>query len=187
MFGATLGLVRSDVERQLAWARHEAKRHTRRVAATIAFAALGAVAAIGAAIVGLMALYTWAEFKYGAMPAFGIVGGLCAVVALFFFTLAFMRDDRPVRTRPAVRAADPQTLGLAVKQDVNAETAALMSSLRGSAIGPALSAGEDALKRSEQVVRFAQDVGGSLGGSRKSVLVGIGIAAVIGLVVGRRI
>ncbi len=191
MFRAVLGLLRHDVERQLDWAKRETQRQTRAVAMMAAFSVAGAIFAIGTVIIGLMALYTWAEMRWDPLTAFGVVGATTAVISALLFSIAFMRGRATPAQRPAVRSADPVALKAAVSQDLSETSTAVVDSLRRTSLGPAIVAGEDALRRGEelfkkgdQIVRVASTH--MRGGSRSSLLATLGVAAVIGLIVGRR-
>jgi hypothetical protein len=185
MFPTLFALIRSDIRRQVAWLRTEAKRQSQSVALTAGFAVGGALALIGTIIIGLMALYTWAEMEYGPLIAFAIVGATTGAVAIILFCLAFLRPQAKAAAQPAVRSADPAMLKNAVTQDLSHDSAVLLETLKRSSIGPAVTAGENALKTGEQAVRFATNH--LRGGSRPSLLATLGVAAVVGLVLGRRI
>jgi len=185
MFQMVFALVRRDIRRQVEWARAETKRQVQEATLTAGFAVGGALAALATVVIGLMALYTWAAVRYGPLVGFALVGAATALVAVVLFWLAFMRSGRKPAERPEMLSTDPATLKAAVKQDLAHESTALLESLKQSSFGPAVTAGENALKTSEQAVRFATDHIRS--GSRPSLLATLAIAAVLGLVLGRRV
>ena len=55
MFAPLLGAVRADMDRQVGWAREELRRQVRYTALIGAIGGMGALAAIGVLIVGLIA------------------------------------------------------------------------------------------------------------------------------------
>ena len=59
MFAPLLGAVRADMDRQMGWAREELRRQARYTALIGAIGGMVALAAIGALIVGLIALHSW--------------------------------------------------------------------------------------------------------------------------------
>lgn len=185
MFQTILALVKSDIGRQVAWAGAEAKRQAQVAILTAAFAVGGALAAVGTVIIALMALYTWADMRYGPLVAFAIVGGTTALVAIALFCIAFMRGAPRPTERPAILLTDPAALKTAVKQDLSHESAALLETLKQSSFGPAVTAGENALNTGEQAVRFATNH--MRYGSRPSLLATLEVAAALGLVLGRRV
>jgi hypothetical protein len=180
-----LALVQTDIRRQADWARAEAKRQTQSAMLTAALAIGGALAALGTIIIGLMALYTWAEIHYGPLVGFAIVGGTTAVIAIALFYLAFMRNGPEPRARPELLLANPTTLKEAIKQDVSHESAVLLETLKQSSLGPAVEAGETALKTGDKYVRAATDH--MRYGSRPSLVATLAVAAALGLVLGRRV
>ena len=59
MFAVLKDAVRSDIDRQIGWARGEVRRQTLHTALVGSLAGVAALAALGAIIVGLVALYFW--------------------------------------------------------------------------------------------------------------------------------
>ena len=66
MFAPLLGAVRADMDRQVGWAREELRRQVRYTALIGAIGGMGALAAIGVLIVGLIALHSWLAPQVGA-------------------------------------------------------------------------------------------------------------------------
>ena len=185
MFSTVLGLVRNDIERQLEWAQSEAKRQASSAALTAGFAAAGGIALLGTAIVGLMALYTWALPLYGPLIALAIVAGVTAVIAVACLCFAFMRGNVLAPPRPAIRSTDPSALKAAVGQDISDQSQALLASIKGTALGSVMVAGEDALNKGEDVLQMTQDF--ARDSSRPTVFGALALAALVGMVVGRRV
>jgi mevalonate pyrophosphate decarboxylase len=59
MFAALLDGIRADIDRQIDWAKVEVRRQTRYTALIGLLASAAALAAVGAIVVGLIALYFW--------------------------------------------------------------------------------------------------------------------------------
>jgi hypothetical protein len=133
-------------------------RLARDTAITVVLAMLGALAALLALALGILALYLWLELEVGTFAALGIVGGASALLAVILFAIAFRRAPRkpPARRQDALpAAADPR----------QASAAAIAQ------------AADDAVNGAADVVR---------GGSRQQVAGTIAAAALLGWVIGRR-
>ena len=82
-------------------------RHEVREVSIAAGILLGAIlCAIGAFVVGLLALHLWIAVTYGRFHALAAVGGVLLVCALIFLTIAMAYARRPYKA-PAVTAAIP--------------------------------------------------------------------------------
>jgi Putative Actinobacterial Holin-X, holin superfamily III len=182
MFNNLAGLIRGDVERQIGWAKRELETQARFTALTAALAAVAALAALGAAVVGLIALYTWLELKYDTFIALGIVGGGLALLAAVLLTVALARRRPTLKVPPPLQSAHPAALIGAVKEDTIGDTAAtaqrLLSSLKSGSYGDAVAAGEEGWRTAEDNLRH---------GSRQAVYATLAIAAVLGILAGRRL
>ena len=201
MFANVLGLIRGDVSRQIGWAKREAGRQTRFTVLTAALAMAGGVAALGAAIVALIALHAWLATRYGPWIAFATVGGALALTALVLFALAFLRHRPIPSVRPELQSAHPAALIGALKQDTIGEAAAtaerLVAGLKGGNYGAAAHAAErlvagvksgsyrEAVAAGEQAYRVAED--NLRRGSRPAVFATLAMAVAAGLLVGRRL
>ena len=163
MLGKLVDLVRADVDRQVAWVKTEIGRQGRYAALTAGLVAAAALSALGAFVVGCIALYAWLEMRYGPFVALAALGGGFALLALILFVLAFARHRPKVRHPPALQAARPATL---------------VNTLKQSGCGDAIAAGE-------QVSRLVDD--NLRHGSRQSLFGTLALAAVVGLIVGRRL
>ncbi len=134
------------------------RRMAREVAVTLALIVLGAFAAILAFAFGFAALYLWLDESLGTFAALGILGGASALLAILLFAVAFRRAPR----KPRAYAEDPLR--------------AAGGSVPASAAGFARTA-------DEAVKGIAEIVGN---GSRQQIIGTIAVAALIGLVLGRR-
>jgi hypothetical protein len=68
------------------------------------------IAALGAVVVGLTALYSWLAAQTGPFIAYGMIGGGLLLIALILFALAFIRRRPHVASRPPLQIARPATL-----------------------------------------------------------------------------
>jgi hypothetical protein len=163
MFGKLVGLVRADIDRQIAWVKAEVGRQGRYAAVTAALVVVAVLSALGAIVVGCTALYWWLESRYGPAVAFAVLGGGFALIAFMLFVLAFARHRPTVRPAPTLQSVRP---------------AILVNSLKQAGYGDAVAAGE-------QVSRLAND--NLRHGSRQTLFGTLALAAVVGLIVGRRL
>ena len=161
MFAPLMGAVRADLDRQIGWAKEEVRRQARHVVLVAVLLGVAALAALGAAVVGLIALYIWLAPQHGPFIALAIIGGGFLVLALFLLLLAVIRRrPRPV-ARPPLQVAQP---------------AAVVGILGESSSGRGMSGGEQGL-------RFAAE---KLHESSRSTLLGtLALVAVLGLIAGR--
>jgi hypothetical protein len=136
----------------------DVKRLARETAITVVLAMLGTFAAMLALTFGLVALYLWLEFKLGAIAALCIVGGTSALLAGVLFAFAFLRASRKPRAR-----AEGALGAAADKMQVSADAMAL--------------AADEAVNGAANIVR---------NGSRQQIAGTIAMAALVGLVLGRR-
>ena len=88
MFAARRGAVHADIDRQIGWAKDQLKRQTRYTALMGILAGEAALAALGAVIVGLIALHSWLAMPTGPFVAYGLMGGGLLLLALILFALA---------------------------------------------------------------------------------------------------
>ena len=163
MFGRLAALVRADVDRQIAWLRTELGRQSRYVVLTLVLAAAAALCALGAIVVGCVALYAWLAMRFGPNVAFAVLGGGFALLAFMLCVLAFARHRPKVRHPPTPQSVRPATLVNSVKQAGYA----------------------DAIRAGEQVYKVAN--ANLRHGSRQSLFGTLALAAVVGLIVGRRL
>jgi hypothetical protein len=163
MFGRVLGLVRADVNRQVDWVRGEIRRQAGHAALTAGFAVMAALAMAGAIVVGLIALYTWIAMQHGPLVGLGVVGGSLGLLALILFALAFARQRPAPVPSPRLQSTQLSALSATLKQD---------------SYGDAIAAGEQALGIATNTLRH---------GSRQQLFGALAVAAVVGLILGRRL
>jgi hypothetical protein len=163
MFAPLFDAVRADIERQTGWAKEEIRRQTRHAALVIVLLGAAALAALGAIVVGIVALYTWLTPQYGPLIALGMIGGGLLVLALVMLLLALVRRRPRPTARPPLQMAQPAVaLGL-LRQDAHVK---------------AMAEGEQAIKFATENLRE---------GSRSTLLGTLALVAILGLVLGRNL
>ena len=119
MFAPLVDAVRSDIDRQVGWARGEVRRQTRHTALIGALAAVAALAALGAIIAGLIALYFWLSIELDPFAALGMIGGGLLILALILLAFIFMWKRPRLASRPQLLLAQPAALIGTFKQGVD--------------------------------------------------------------------
>jgi hypothetical protein len=162
MFAPLLDGIRADIDRQIGWAKAEVRRQTSYRALIAVVASMAALAALGAIVVGLIALYLWLAMQASPFAALGMIGSGLLLVALILLMLAFVwRRPSKVASRPPLQTRP---------------TAALLGVLGQASYDNA--GREQALKLATGTVRH---------GSRSALLGTLVLAAVLGLIAGRRL
>src|SRR5262249_8320093 len=103
MFAALRSAVHADIDRQVGWAQDQLKRKTRYTALMGILAGVAALAALGAVIVGLIALHSWLAMQTGPFIAHGLIGGGLLLLALILFAPAFIRRRPQLAARPPLQ------------------------------------------------------------------------------------
>jgi MFS family permease len=163
MFAALLGAVRADIDRQINWAKVQVKRQTRYTVLMGILAGVAALAALGAVIVGLIALHSWRAMQAGPFIAHGLIGGGLLLLALILFALAVIWQRPRLAARPALQIARP---------------AALLGTLGQGRYDRLVAGGEQTLKLATGTLRD---------GSGSALLGTLALAVAVGLLVGRRL
>jgi hypothetical protein len=163
MIASLIGTVRADIDRQLGWAKQEVRRQTRHGALIGALVGTAALATQGAVVVGLIALYTWLATKHGPFVAYGVIGGGLLLTALVLFAFAFLSRRPRLASRPPLQIARPVTL---------------LATPGGGSYAKAAAGGEWALRLAADTLRD---------GSRSTLLGMLALAAVAGLIAGRKL
>ena len=161
MFAAQRRAVRADIDQQIGWAKDQLKRQTRYTALTGILAGVAALAVLGAAVVGLIALHSWLAMQRGPFVAHGLIGGGLLLLALILFALALIRRRPRLAARPPLQIARP---------------AALLGGLRQGSRDKVVAGGEQTLKLATGALRD---------GPRSTLLGTLVVAVAVGLVVGR--
>jgi len=161
MFAPLVNAVRADIDRQIGWAKDEVRRQSRYTALTGILAGVAILAALGAIVVGLIALHVWLAPRAGPLAALAVIGGGLLLLALVLFALAFARRRPPLAARPRLEIAQP---------------AALLGALRPGRLDGVM--GEQTLNKATDTLRH---------GSRSALFGTLVLVAVIGLIAGRRL
>jgi hypothetical protein len=163
MFAALRSAVRADIDRQIGWAKDQVKRQTRYTALMGILAGVAALAALGAVIVSIIALYSWLAMQTGPFVAHGLIAGGLLLLALILFALALIRRRPRLASRPPLQIARP---------------AALLGALRQGSYDKVVTSGEQTLKLATGTLRD---------GSGSARLGTLALAVAVGLLVGRRL
>jgi hypothetical protein len=110
MFAELRSAVYADIDRQIVWAKDQLKRQTRHTALTGILAGVAALAALGAVIIGLIALHSWLAMRTGPFVAHGLISGGLLLLALILFALALIRGRPRLAARPPLQIARPAAL-----------------------------------------------------------------------------
>ena len=161
MFAPLVNAVRADIDRQIGWAKDEVRRQSRYTALAGILAGVAILAALGAIVVGLIALHVWLAPRAGPLAALAVIGGGLLLLALVLFALAFARRRPPLAARPRLEIAQP---------------AALLGALRPGRLDGVM--GEQTLNKATDTLRH---------GSRSALFGTLVLVAVIGLIAGRRL
>jgi hypothetical protein len=163
MFAPLLGVIRADIDRQAGWAREEARRQIRYAALVGAIAGMGALSALGAFTVGLIALHSWLAPQVGSLAALGIIGAGLLLLMLILFLVAFSLRRPGLKTRPSLQAVRPATL-FATAADFNTDQT--------------IAAGNDSLRLASDTLRE---------GTRSELLGALALIAIAGVIAGRKL
>lgn len=163
MFAPLLGAVRADIDRQVGWAQGEVRRQIRFAALSGALAGIAALAALGAVVVGLIALHAWLATRVGALASLGMIGGgLLALALILLVAVLLLRRPQPA-ARPALQMARP---------------AALFGVLAPAPASRAIAGGEESLRLVTNALQ---------GGSRSQLIGALALIVVVGMIAGRRL
>jgi hypothetical protein len=162
MFALLRNAVRSDLDRQLKWAKVEAKRQIGYVGLTAILTGIASLAGLGALIVGLIALDIWLAARTSPFAALVAIGGGLLLLALMLFAVV------SIRRRP--RFASPPPLQLA-------KPAALLGVSAKGINGQVPVGGGLAMNLATTALR---------NGSRSTLLGALAIVVTMGIIVGRR-
>jgi hypothetical protein len=163
MFAPLLGAIRADIDRQVDWAKDEVRRQTRYATLTGALAGMAALAALGAIVTGLIALYLWLSMQANPFIALTVIGGGLLLLAVLLFALAYIRRRPRLAVRPQLQIAQPATL---------------LGTLRPASYDKIVAGGEPTLRLATETLRH---------GSRSALLATLVLVAVAGLIAGRRL
>jgi len=163
MFASLFGAVQADIDRQVNWAKGEARRRVRYTVRVAIFAGVGVLAVIGAAIVGLIALHTWLAAQWTPLIAHGMIGGGLLLLALILFLAAAAGRPPRLGARPPLQLARP--------------AATLGALATGAGAGKVSRSAQEGAKLASETVKQ---------GSRSSLLGTLALAAVAGFIISRK-
>src|SRR5215467_15641749 len=163
MFVALRSAVRADSDRQIGWSKEQVKRETSYTVLMGILAGVAALGALGAVIVGLIALHSWLAMQTGPFVAYGLIGGGLLLLALILLSLALIRRRPRLAARPPLQIARP---------------AALLGGLRQGSYDKVAAGGEQTLKLATGTLRD---------GPLSTLLGTLALAVAVGLLVGRRL
>jgi hypothetical protein len=160
MLAALLGAIRTDLDRQMGWARQEARRQARYAAVIGAITVLAALAGLGVLIVGLIALHCWLTPQVGTLASLGMIGAGLLSLMLVLLLVAFLLRRPGLKARPALLVGQP--------------AAVFRSNFESDR---AIADGEDSLLLA---------TGTSRESARSQLLVTLALIAIAGMIAGRR-
>ena len=163
MFASLLGAVRADLDRQIGWAKDGMRQQTRHITLIGALAGIAVLAALGAIVVGLIALYFWLAPQTGPFTALGAIGGGLLLLALVLFVSVFAWRRPRIASRPRLQITQPT---------------ALFRTLRQGSYGKVIPGSDQTLKLATSMPRH---------GSRYALLGALVLAAMMGAIAGRRL
>jgi hypothetical protein len=163
MFALLLNAVRADIDRQAGWARGEVRRQIRYAVLMGAMVGMTALAALGALIVGLIALHSWLAPQIGSLGALGMIGGGLLLLALMLLLAAFALRRPGLKARPALQVARPAAL-FRTRTDLGADQA--------------IASGQRPRQRATDTL---------IEGTRPDLLGALALLAVVGVIAGRRL
>ena len=161
MLDRLFAAARADVEDQIGWAASQAKGQAGHLIYLGVLAVLALASLIGALAVGLIGLHVWLSALYGPLIAYLALGcGLLLLSLLLLLAIRFSRRPK-LAPPPSPRLAQPATL-LSVASPFDANAAAAASEA-ANAVAAGLSSG-----------------------TRSTILGGLTLAVLAGLIAGRR-
>jgi hypothetical protein len=163
MLASLSAAVRADVDRQVGWAKSEVRRRTRYIALIGALAGAAVLALLGAVTVGLIALHSWLAIQTGPFIALGSIGLGLLLLALILFAIAFAQRPPGIASRPPLQLARPATVLGTLAAD--------------SGYANVIPGGTQTLHLATDTLRH---------GSRSALLSTLALAAVLGMIAGRR-
>jgi hypothetical protein len=184
MFASIAGLLKGDLDRQVSWAKKEFSRQAGTAALKAGLAIGVGIAVLGTVTVGLMALYTAVALRHGPLIGYAVVGAVTAVTAIGLF-IACRFVGSAVSPQPSIHSLRYDNVKEAAKTDLSAQSSAIMSSLRQSSIGGAISTTEVVLAKGERITHMASDQ--MRDGSRGSLIAILGVTALTGIILGKQI
>jgi len=100
MLASLFDAVQADVDRQVNWAKGEARRRVRYTARVAILAGTGVLAVIAAAVIGVVALHIWLAAQWTPLIACGMIGSGLLLLALTLFLVAAVGGAPRLAARP---------------------------------------------------------------------------------------
>jgi hypothetical protein len=131
---AHVAQLQAKLERRVEVAKDQVRRAAQTAAVVAALSALGAVAMLAAAGVGLFALYSWVLLNYGLFYALAAVGGVLILIAIILFAGAMLEarswsaEGEALDAVPAPPAVDPMAVSPAAAAALDEVPAAAQAS-----------------------------------------------------------
>jgi len=163
MFAPLLNGIRADIDQQIDWAKLEVRRQTRYAVLIGVFTGIATLAALGAIIIGLIALYFWLTTQTDPFIALATIGGSLLLLALMLSVLVFVWRRPRITSRPHLQITRPT---------------ALFGTLTQGSYGKLAASSDQMLQLAASTVRH---------GSRSAVFGTLALAAIMGLIIGRRL
>jgi hypothetical protein len=198
MLAAALRLVGFDLDAQIAnlkgqveefkqRATREAEAKIKETGITIGFALVGGIAALWTVVIGLIALYLWVAMKHGPFAGLGVVGLTTAACAALMFALAASRGGKTTAT-PRSAMPPPAAVHVPPRPAVSLpplssfappppSTAPILDQVTHRVAARAMAASDEAVETATDLVKH---------GSRGALIGTLAVAALVGLIVGRR-
>ena len=162
MFALLRNAVRADLDRQLEWARAQAKRQAGYVGLSVILTGIASLAGLGAVIIGLIALDIWLAARTSQFAALGAIGGGLLLLAVMLLAVVGIRRRPRLASPPPLQLAQPAAL-----LGISAKTVNSQVPIGG---GLAMSLATATLRN----------------GSRSALLGALAIVVMMGIIVGRR-
>jgi hypothetical protein len=187
MLATLLRLVGIDLQRQLAHLRAQAEDFKNRTtlevqhkvadtSITIGIAFVGLFFVLLTVVVALVALYLWVDMQRGPFAALAAVGLATGIMAALTFAIVAARSPRPLPKRPIASPVRPAPAALANYPSA-VSGASLLEGVTSKLADRTAAAAHEALDSAAEMVRKSP---------REAIIGTLAVAAVIGVVIGRR-
>jgi hypothetical protein len=147
----------------------------------VGFAVIGAIAALATLVIVLIALYRWVEMYHGPFAALAAMGVVMALLAGVMFMLAFARRGRKCASaaahRPPPPSPPPSQPALSAVPPSLPSGASLFDILTHRFSTRLAGASDDAIDAAVHIMRT---------GSRSALFGTLAVAALVGVLIGRR-
>jgi hypothetical protein len=191
--GVDLDRKRAEIHRQIEEFRlrttHQITEQIKATSLVVGFTLIGAAASIATFIIILVALDRWVDLYEGPFAALAAVGAVTALLSTVMFVLAFRRkprklasaiDDRRIAAAPSSHSTSPlQSVSGAVSAALPAlpPNATFLDVLTHRFLTRVAGAGDEALDAAAHLMRT---------GSRSVLFGTLAVAALVGVMIGRR-